>query len=138
MKKKEIKKAKTKQRRKTETAENQFGVILEDINSKFDLMSEGFSGVDKRFDDLNRKIDDNYRNLNKKVDGNQKETNSNFKTVFEYLPRIDDEIQSIKKELAEIKKGMINSEGMNSIKFLQIEKRVEAVEKELSIIALNR
>lgn len=131
MKKKEIKKSDIKPRSKTEEKRDHLQVILERMEHKDDLLSEGFSA-------LSKKIDDNYRNLNKKVDGNQRETNSNFKTVFEYLPRIDDEIQSIKRELAKIKKSMMNSEGMNSIKFLQIEKRVEAVEKELSIIALNR
>lgn len=120
MKKKEIKKTKIKPRKKTEMAENQFSVILEDINSKFDLMSEGFLGVDKRFDDLDKKVDDN-----------QRETNSNFKTVFEYLSKIDDEIQSIKLELVNLRSELKNKADLD--KLFQLEKRVIVIEKQLNI-----
>lgn len=142
MKKKETKKTKIEPRKKTEVARGHFGVILERMEHKFDLLSEGFLGLDKSVKRLDKKFD----NLSKKVDDNHKETNGNFRTLFkfrnetndnfrvsfEYLSKIDDEIQSIKKEMIKIKDSIINGERINPVKFLQIEKRVEAVEKELA------
>ena len=145
--KKEIKKTKLKPRKKAEIMENQFGVILEDVNSKFDFLSEGFLGLNKNVKELNKKFD----NLNKKVDDNHRETNSNFKTLFkfrnetndnfkinfEYLSKIDDEVQSIKEEMAEMRDNIINGERIDPVKFFEIERRVGIVEKELNITNLN-
>ena len=51
-------------------------MILEDINSKFDLVLEGYAALDKkmdnRFDQMNEKIENNsfkIEILNKKIDG---------------------------------------------------------------------
>src|SRR3989338_9189755 len=107
------------------TKNRQFGVILEDINSKFDLVLEGHAALDKKFDnkidEFRNDFDDfvNETRLNfetirnelktirnelkttqNELGGFVKETRSNFEAIKEYLSRIDDEIQDIKKTLS--------------------------------------
>ena len=67
--------------------------------------------------------------------GFKNETNDNFKINFEYLSKIDDEVQLIKKEMAEMKGGM--DEGIDLIKFSELERRVRIVEKELNMTSLS-
>lgn len=64
-------------------AVDHFGAILEDINDKFTVMVEGHNMVVERMDRM------------------ETEMRSSFKTVFEYLSRIDSEIQEIKAELSQ-------------------------------------
>ena len=143
MKKKEIKKTKLKPRTKAEAKENRLGVILERMEHKFDLLAEGFLGLDKKivnnhkeFKDFRKETNDNFKTLfkfrNEMIDF-KNGTNSNFKTNFEYLSQIDNEIQSIKKEMAEMRNNIINGERIDPVKFFEIERRVETVEKELNI-----
>lgn len=97
------------------------GVLLEDINGKFDLLIEGhqvlvknqetlnkdfgsfhkeadekFALVLKRFnivDDRFRSVDDRFRSLEKNAEDFQKETTDNFQAVFKYLSHINQEMQ---------------------------------------------
>ena len=143
--KKEIKKTKLKLRSKAEMKRDQYTVVLEDVRRQFGVMKEGFSGVNKRLDDLDKKVDDNHRETNSnfktlfkfrnEMADFKDETNNNFKVSFEYLLKIDDEVQSIKKEMAEMKDNM--DEGIDPIKFSELERRVGIVEKELNITSLN-
>lgn len=55
--------------------EDNLEIILEDINSKFDLVLEGYSSLDKKIDDLARKteerfnlVDFKFEVLNNKID----------------------------------------------------------------------
>ena len=133
--KKIVKKIKTK--KKAEITPNQFGVILEDVNSKFDLLMEGFSGLsgqvedlDKKFNNLDTKfdkLDTKVDKLDAKVDSNHIETNNNFKAVFEYLSKIDDEIQSMKLEIEGLKNELSRKADLD--KLLQLEKRIIILEK---------
>ena len=82
----------------------QFGVILEDINSKFDLVLEGHAALDKKFD---KKIDEfknetqlNFEAIRNELGEFKNETRLNFEAIKEYLSRIDEEIQDIKKTLS--------------------------------------
>ena len=135
--KKEIKKTKLKPRSRVEVIENQNGVILERMEHKFDLLSEGFSVLDRKIDNDQKE----FREFRNETNNNFKtlfkfrnETNDNFKVSFEYLSKIDDEIQSIKKEMAEMKANM--DEGIDLVKFFKLERRVGIVEKELNITAI--
>lgn len=144
MKKKEIKKTKLKPRKKAEKLEGQFGVLMERMEHKFDLLSEGHLSVREDIKRLDKKIDNNHKEFKEfrnETNDNFKtlfkfrnETNSNFKTNFEYLSKIDDEIQSIKKEMAEMKNDMINDERIDPVKFFEIERRVGIVEEKLDKI----
>ena len=100
--KKEIKKTKIKPRSKAEVKENQNGVILERMEHKFDIMSEGFSVLDKKIDDNHKEFrefrnetNNNFKTLFKfrnEMINFKDETNNNFKVSFEYLSKIDDRI----------------------------------------------
>jgi len=106
------------------------------MEHKFDLLSEGFSGVRKDIKRLDKKIDDNHEETNnnfKTLFKFRNETNDNFKVNFEYLSKIDDEVQSIKEEMAKMRDNMINGEKIDPVKFFEIERRVGIVEKELNI-----
>ncbi len=75
---------------------------MEDVNSKFDFLVEGFSGLKGQIESLDKKIDNNhqefleFRNEMVGFKGEfidfRSETNDNFKAAFEYLSKIDDEI----------------------------------------------
>ena len=67
--------------------------------------------------------------------GFKNETNNNFKVSFEYLSKIDDEIQSIKEEMAEMKINM--DEGIDPVKFSKLERKVGMIEKKLLIVIGN-
>lgn len=136
MKKKEIKKTKLKPRKKVEIIKGQIGMLMEHVDHKFDIISEGFS-------DLSKKVDDNYRDLNKKIDDNHIETNENFKTLFkfrdktgdnfkanfEYLSKIDDELQLIKLEIADLKTGLKDKADVGRL--VQVEERMSMIEKQM-------
>lgn len=98
---------------KKSLAERQFGVILEDIDSKFDRVLEGHGGLSKEIKDFRGEFNTfkdetgfNFKVLTGEVselrgefNGFRKETALSFKAVREYLSRIDEEIQDLKKVL---------------------------------------
>ena len=111
--------------------------VLEDINSKFDLILEQFSG-------LNRKIDNNHQEFlefkgemvefRDQTGKNFKElfefrdqTGKNFDIVKEYLFRIDEEIQNLKGELEDLKKTLKEKADLDKLAVL--EKRLVKLEK---------
>ncbi len=131
--KKEIKKNKIKPRTKVETKRDHLEVILERMEHKSDLLSEGFLGLDKKIEELNKKVDANHKETNdnfKTLFKFRNETNDNFKVSLEYLSKIDDEIQSIKKEIIGLKDSLKNKANLD--KLLQLEKRVIVIERELA------
>ena len=137
-------KKKISQKKKNIIGENdQFGVILEDINSKFDLIMESFDG-------MNRKIDKNHEEfLEFKEDmtefrkdmvefksdmtefksdmtGFKKESESKFDTILSYLMSIDEELKEIKMELEILKK----SEKYQNEEIRLLEIRIKKLEKD--------
>lgn len=124
--------------------ENQLGVILEDVNHKFDLILEGQETVkneireefNERFDKFEKRLDkfenkfDKFKNrldrLEKGFNEFKKETNSNFKMIFKYLSRIEDEIVEIKLEIKDLKENKADK-----IKINDLEKRVIILEREI-------
>ena len=119
-----------------------FTIVLESIRSDFKVFGEKLEGlekkIDKRFKQVDKKLEQVDRRLEQvdrrleqvdkrfeQVDKRFDSVQSNFKTVFGYLSKIDDEIQAIKKALAnktETKTTLI------------LEKRVSKLEKELGEI----
>ncbi len=139
MKKKEIKKNKIKPRTKAEIAENQSGVILERMEHKFDLLSEGFLCLDKKINnnhkefmefreemaDFKNETSDNFKTLF----NFRNETNSNFKTSFEYLSRIDDRIQAVEMELVDLKNTLKDKASLDRV--IRAEKEIIIIKREL-------
>ena len=83
-------------------SERHFGVVLENIDSKLDLVVEGHRVLDKKIDKVDEKLED-FRN----------EVNYKFDVVF-------DELHLIRNEL---------KEKVGRDEFVLLEKRVMALEK---------
>ena len=108
------------------TQERRFGVVLEDINKTVHQVLEGHAALDEKF---SKKIDDfryemrdeikllklsNY-NLTNKIE----DLTRSSKQILEYLSRIDEEIQDLKKVL--VRKVDLE-------RLLTVEKRVAQIE----------
>ena len=86
--------------------ESQFGVILEDIQDKFETVIEGHTAIDKKIDNIGGELHEFKKETNEKfgvVFEFMDETRANFKGIFEYLSRIDEELQSIRDEIKELR-----------------------------------
>ena len=110
---------KTPSRSAKTASQNQFGVILEDINGKFDLLIEGQKSLEQRFFGLEDEVGEF-----------KKDTEGNFKLVFQYLSRIEDELMSIKTEIADIKKTLTQKADKDRVALL--EERVAKLEQKLA------
>jgi|SRR3972149_11692327 len=99
--------------------ENQFGVVLEKMNSNIELVLEGHVALDKKIDDFKEEM------MEFKHD-----TESNFKTVFKYLSNIDDELKSIKFDIADIKKTLSQKADLERV--ARLEDRVAILERRLA------
>ena len=110
------------------------GVLIEHFESRLDGVIEGqkifeermenrFDNLENRFDNLENRFD----NFEKRFNNFEAETKENFKMVFKYLSRIDDEISDIKIRLDKIEKNTANKKELNFLKA-----RIEKLEKEFS------
>ena len=102
--------------------EDQFGVILEDINSKFDYLAEGYGILKKGQGVLDAKIDRNHEEFIEFRD----EANSKFNTILQQLFNIDDELQFIKSEITGLRMELKKKADLNRLESL--EKRVRKLE----------
>ena len=59
-------------------SENQFGVLLENMDSKIDLVLEQYSFLGKKIDDVRLELKTELLSF-------KSETKNNFKSIFEYL-----------------------------------------------------
>lgn len=73
---------KQKNNNKTENKERYFGVLLESMDKKIDLVLEGHSVLDKKIDQVDFKVDD----LKKEMD-------YKFETVFDELHLIRNDLK---------------------------------------------
>lgn len=107
--------AKGKARIASKDASRHRDVLLENIEKHFRLILEGHTGLDKKIEaaeeHLGKRIDEfryevrtemGFLKLGQSVASNQLKdlqvkTDQNFKIIREYLSRIDDEIQDLKK-----------------------------------------
>ncbi len=143
-----LKNAKSKSR-----SDDEVLIMFESLKNGIQIIAEGQSSLSERFDDFRDEMyefknemygfrdemygfrDEMYgfRDEMYEFKGEmysfRDETKNNFKVVFEYLSRIDDELQDIKKEIKEIK--IILDKKVEIKIVLDLEKRVEKLEKEL-------
>lgn len=82
--------------------ERRFGVVLEDIDSKLNLVVEGHRGLDKKIEDFRKEVGERFNEVDYK-----------FEIVF-------DELHLIRNEL---------KEKVGRDEFILLEKRVIALEK---------
>ena len=99
---------------KVDSLDNRMG----NLENRMDSLDSKVDSLDSKFDSLDSKVD----SLDSKVDSLGEEMRSNFKTIFEYLARIDDEVRDIKKEL----KNKADKKDLESL-----EKRIARVEIDL-------
>ncbi|MCK4744764.1 hypothetical protein KAS41_01760 [Candidatus Parcubacteria bacterium] len=113
-------------------SEVKFGAILEDINSKFDILIEGNKVLNEKVDRLETRMDrmeNRMDRMENRMENFELETRSNFQTAFNLLSNIDDEIKDIKLEITDIKKKIANKTDINRTAVL--EKRVKTMEAQL-------
>lgn len=98
-------------------------VIAEDIRDKAKIMGDGYKV-------LNEKLDRKFGEAEARFDKFEQQTNSNFKTVFDYLSRIDDELKDIKNEIKKLKEELKNKADLDRLETLEI--RVTRIEGEMA------
>jgi len=137
--KKEIKKTKLKPRKKAEVKRDQYTVVLEDVRRQFGVITEGFSGMHRRFDKLDKKVDNNrkeFLEFRNEMTGLKRETNSNFKTSFEYLSKIDDELQLMKVEIADLK--VIFKDRVELKRVIKMERQMVIMQGQINTLMAQR
>ena len=118
--------AKKKLTRKTvdrPLSERHFGVILEDIDSKLDLVVEGQGALDVKIDKVDEKLEDFKKEVNYKFDivfEKFDEVDQKFDEVDQRFDEVTDELHVIRNEL---------KEKVGRDEFVLLEKRVAALEK---------
>lgn len=118
-------KEKKSKNRNTNQSSRQFGVILEDIDGKLDSVLEGQQGLTARTDKIEAGLDE----LGGKFDAFQEETRGNFRSVFDYLLRIDDELKFIRREIDDLRKTLTVKADLERLEVL--ERRVQKIEEVL-------
>jgi chromosome segregation ATPase len=113
------------------------GVLLKEMNSKIDLILEDhvdlkgrMTRIDIRMEKVENKLvehDIKFTNLEIKSDDLKKDVNNSYKSLVEYLSRIEDEIQSMQSELKELKMEMKNKIDISRVN--DFEKRLNKLEK---------
>ena len=130
-------KKKVKKIAKKTYSANHAGVLLEEINSKIDLILEDRSSLKDRIDKMDvrlsgiedRSIRDGLRlsAIEVKVDGLKRDIKDSYKSSTEYLSRIEKEIQPMKSEAKELKTQLRDKADLDRL--LEIEKRMVNLEK---------
>lgn len=133
MKKSHLKSIKPRKSARISLADNQFGVILEDINRKFDVVVEGHGVLSQKIDRVEERLSSEMGEFKSEMGDFKKSTEGNFQTVFQYLSRIDDELISIKAEIAELKKMLTKKVEIERV--MVLEKRVAKIEHRLIALA---
>ena len=103
-------------KKQSSVPERQFGVILENMDSKIDLVLEGHKALDVKID----KNHEEFREF-------RKEVNYKFDVVFEKFDEIDAQFNNVKDELHIIRNDLKEKVGRDE--FVLLEKRVMALEK---------
>ena len=101
--------------------ERQFGVILENIDSKFDLFFEGHKGLDKKMDSIENNLEDF-----------QQDTQYRFKILTEMTVANTENIEIIKSDVEFIKNSLKKKVDIDEFAFL--EKRVVLLERKIQRI----
>ena len=94
-------------------------------------------GNQKRLESNQQKLEGNQQQLDGSLGrlqedfhGFREETRANFKGVFEYLSRIDDELRLIRGEIEDLKKQLSLKADVDRL--LRLERRVDELEVQLA------
>ncbi|PIZ44363.1 hypothetical protein COY31_02700 [Candidatus Wolfebacteria bacterium CG_4_10_14_0_2_um_filter_39_18] len=125
-------------------SERHFGVILEDIDSKLDLVVEGQGALDVKIDKVDEKLEDFKKEVNykfdivfekfdevdqkfDKVDQKFDEVDQRFDEVDQRFDEVDQRFDEVTDELHVIRNELKEKVGRDE--FVLLEKRVAALEK---------
>ena len=125
-------------------SERHFGVILEDIDSKLDLVVEGQGALDVKIDKVDEKLEDFKKEVNykfdivfekfdevdqkfDKVDQKFDEVDQKFDEVDQRFDEVDQRFDEVTDELHVIRNELKEKVGRDE--FVLLEKRVAALEK---------
>ena len=126
------KKISSKKEKSTSVIERQFGVILEDINGKFDQVLEGHVALDKELKDFRHEMHGFQREMYAFRD----DTASSLKTLHRYLSAIDEELKYILSELADSKIKLAQKAEIDRV--VSLEKRIDVLEGEIVFLKHQR
>ena len=118
-------------------SERHFGVILEDIDSKLDLVVEGQGALDVKIDKVDEKLEDFKKEVNYKfdivfekfdeVDQKFDKVDQRFDEVDQRFDEVDQRFDEVTDELHVIRNELKEKVGRDE--FVLLEKRVAALEK---------
>ena len=125
-------------------SERHFGVILEDIDSKLDLVVEGQGALDVKIDKVDEKLEDFKKEVNYKfdivfekfdevdqkfdeVDQRFDKVDQKFDEVDQRFDEVDQRFDEVTDELHVIRNELKEKVGRDE--FVLLEKRVAALEK---------
>jgi len=125
-------------------SERHFGVILEDIDSKLDLVVEGQGALDVKIDKVDEKLEDFKKEVNykfdivfekfdevdqkfDKVDQKFDKVDQRFDEVDQRFDEVDQRFDEVTDELHVIRNELKEKVGRDE--FVLLEKRVAALEK---------
>ena len=111
-------------------SERHFGVILEDIDSKLDLVVEGQGALDVKIDKVDEKLEDFKKEVNYKFDivfEKFDEVDQKFDKVDQKFDEVDQRFDEVTDELHVIRNELKEKVGRDE--FVLLEKRVAALEK---------
>jgi len=107
--------------KKSTLRKDYYEVTMEYIKDTVQVIAEGQQAMGEKFE---RKFDELSGDLNEF----KQETRSNFKTVFEYLSNIDDELKAIKNEILDLKERLKNKADLVRLETLEL--RVDKIERD--------
>lgn len=108
---------------------DQIKLVAEDNLMTREMMERGFERVNKRFDSMENRMDRleiRFDNLEAKVGFLERDMHSSYKTVIEYLSRIEGELAEIKAELKRLEEKKADKETL-----AEFEKRIIKIEREI-------
>ncbi len=132
------KKAKKKiNKKQLSPPERHFGMVLEDIDSKLDLVVEGHQGLDKKIEDFRKETGERFDEMDYKfeivfekfdeIDAQFNKVDERFNKVDERFDNVDAQFNNVKDELYIIRNELKEKVGRDE--FTLLEKRVIALEK---------
>ncbi len=109
-----------KKRTKKEERKDQQTVVLEEMNSKFDLMMEVHQETNKKLDCFIAETNENFE----RIEGKLLEHDQKFDTIFDILFRVEGEVAKLREEVSEIK----NERSVDIARIEKIEARLTQIE----------
>lgn len=105
-------------------------VVAEDIREQVKTIGEGHKMLNEKLDRNLVEIKKEFTRADNESKNLRAEMNSNFKTIFDYLSNIDEELKEIKNEIKTLKESLKNKADLIRLETLEL--RVEKIERELA------